>query len=157
MARPPCSIEGCESESKGRGWCGKHYQRWKKHGSPTPEGVEERDMSHGPCAVEGCPRDRAKKGLCGLHYQRYRIHGDTTGSAYGAPRSEVRRRVSYSLGRRAGCHKESSARGVLLLRRTQAASGRPRYSARKGRSTRDREPDWFLSDVQFKQRRNAAH
>lgn len=40
LARPPCSIEGCESESKGRGWCGKHYQRWKKHGSPTPEGVE---------------------------------------------------------------------------------------------------------------------
>lgn len=30
-----CSIEGCGRKPVGRGWCGKHYQRWRTHGSPT--------------------------------------------------------------------------------------------------------------------------
>jgi HNH endonuclease len=30
----PCSVDGCESPAKFRGWCSKHYQRWQKHGDP---------------------------------------------------------------------------------------------------------------------------
>lgn len=30
-----CSIDLCESPAIARGWCAKHYQRWKHHGSPT--------------------------------------------------------------------------------------------------------------------------
>lgn len=38
-----CSIEGCDNRYKGHGFCDKHYQRLKKHGSPfvtinTPRG-----------------------------------------------------------------------------------------------------------------------
>jgi len=29
-----CSIEGCERPRKARGWCGTHWLRWRKHGSP---------------------------------------------------------------------------------------------------------------------------
>jgi hypothetical protein len=29
-----CTIENCGSKSDARGLCGKHYQRWKVHGSP---------------------------------------------------------------------------------------------------------------------------
>lgn len=29
-----CSIEGCGSLSRARGWCGRHYARWKRTGSP---------------------------------------------------------------------------------------------------------------------------
>lgn len=29
-----CSIEGCDGAVRARGWCSKHYQRWKKHGDP---------------------------------------------------------------------------------------------------------------------------
>lgn len=29
-----CSIEGCGKPQIARGWCGTHYQRWKKHGNP---------------------------------------------------------------------------------------------------------------------------
>ena len=34
MAEATCSIEGCEQSALARGWCGKHYQRWTKHGDP---------------------------------------------------------------------------------------------------------------------------
>jgi len=30
-----CSIEGCDNLFLARGWCQKHYQRWKAHGDPT--------------------------------------------------------------------------------------------------------------------------
>lgn len=33
MANPRiCSVEGCDNPVRGRGWCGKHYMRWYKHG-----------------------------------------------------------------------------------------------------------------------------
>ncbi|WP_372699393.1 hypothetical protein [Arthrobacter sp. JSM 101049] len=32
--KPPCDVEGCETEAKTRGKCGKHYQRMLKHGDP---------------------------------------------------------------------------------------------------------------------------
>ncbi|QPR39580.1 HNH endonuclease signature motif containing protein [Brevibacterium casei] len=30
-----CSIDGCDGSHLARGWCNKHYQRWRKYGSPT--------------------------------------------------------------------------------------------------------------------------
>ena len=33
-----CSIDGCESEHYARGWCGAHYQRFRKHGDPLGGG-----------------------------------------------------------------------------------------------------------------------
>ena len=32
---PPCSVDGCERPPAGRGLCGMHWQRWKKHGDPN--------------------------------------------------------------------------------------------------------------------------
>lgn len=34
-----CSIEGCLGDHLARGWCNRHYLRWKRHGDP--EGGEE--------------------------------------------------------------------------------------------------------------------
>lgn len=32
--RRPCAVDGCASDASVRGWCDKHYRRWKKHGDP---------------------------------------------------------------------------------------------------------------------------
>ena len=32
-----CDIDDCQSNAKRRGWRGKHYTRWKKHGDPMYE------------------------------------------------------------------------------------------------------------------------
>lgn len=29
-----CSIEGCGGKVVGRGWCAKHWARWRRHGDP---------------------------------------------------------------------------------------------------------------------------
>ena len=31
----PCSVEGCDTPAKYRGWCESHYNRWRRHGDPT--------------------------------------------------------------------------------------------------------------------------
>lgn len=28
----PCSVERCDGFAEKRGWCGKHYRRWQRHG-----------------------------------------------------------------------------------------------------------------------------
>lgn len=32
-----CSIPDCDNPARARGWCTKHYQRWKHHGDPQAE------------------------------------------------------------------------------------------------------------------------
>ena len=39
-----CSIADCDGTVVGRGWCKKHWQRWRKHGTP--------DLRPSPSAVE---------------------------------------------------------------------------------------------------------
>lgn len=34
MSTRVCSVVGCDMRGTRRGWCGKHYARWRKHGDP---------------------------------------------------------------------------------------------------------------------------
>lgn len=34
MAESTCAVLGCPGADYARGWCSKHYQRWKRHGDP---------------------------------------------------------------------------------------------------------------------------
>lgn len=42
----PCLVEGCERSPEKRGWCNRHYKRWRRWGDPLgsfqPKPVEER-------------------------------------------------------------------------------------------------------------------
>lgn len=44
--KPICSIEGCIKIAEKRGWCGAHYARWRRNGSPlggtTENGAPQR-------------------------------------------------------------------------------------------------------------------
>lgn len=81
MTERTCSIEGCKGEARRRGWCDKHYARWRATGDPrrTPTG-----RTHNPgakCSIEGCAESSRKRGWCGKHYLRWRRNGSTDDGA----------------------------------------------------------------------------
>lgn len=38
MNKRTCNIDGCDRTLYARGWCSKHYQRWRTHGDPRGGG-----------------------------------------------------------------------------------------------------------------------
>lgn len=66
-----CSIDDCSGRPCGRGWCMKHWQRWKKHGDPT------KLTRHVPTICSICGDPEESKGYCSKHYQRLMKHGTT--------------------------------------------------------------------------------
>lgn len=81
MAKGTCSIEGCDGEVIARGWCSKHYSRWRSHGDPEktvgqgyrpPRPVQPVQL----CSIKGCGRPQDSRGWCSTHYTRWLRHGD---------------------------------------------------------------------------------
>lgn len=68
-----CQVTGCDTQPVARGWCEKHYRRWKKHGDPLMTLRTERD---GPCSVEDCEEPPKARGYCKKHHDRFLRHGD---------------------------------------------------------------------------------
>ena len=46
-----CSIDGCDNPHRARGWCLKHYTRWRTHGDPHKVLHHRRPRSIGPFRV----------------------------------------------------------------------------------------------------------
>jgi hypothetical protein len=45
-----CTVEGCDRDSRARGWCQRHWQRWRRTGNPTgsiPRGQRRDAWTHG--------------------------------------------------------------------------------------------------------------
>lgn len=75
--RAPCIIEGCDSPRRGRGWCSKHWARWRKYGDPLI--VKARGTwapEKRPCSVDGCERLAHAHTYCTKHLARWQKHGD---------------------------------------------------------------------------------
>jgi hypothetical protein len=72
-----CTVDGCEGEHASRGYCGKHYTRFRKYGDPlfVKKEVGPRGVFEG-CSVEGCDKSHSAKGFCENHYSAFRKHGD---------------------------------------------------------------------------------
>lgn len=85
--RGNCTAPGCEAPHNARGWCRKHYSRWKRRGS-DPTTPPPAAQLGAPCWVEECDRvvtPKSAKGLCPTHYQRMLATGSPTGSAAPPP------------------------------------------------------------------------
>jgi hypothetical protein len=65
-----CQEPDCTRAVYARRWCGMHYKRWLRTGSPV------RGERPSDCAVDGCERQAKSRGWCHAHYQRWRSHGD---------------------------------------------------------------------------------
>lgn len=69
-------MDGCDGAHEAQGYCSKHYQRLKTHGTTDePPPRSRRDLP--PCTVPGCERPMtcSRLGLCHLHYLRQRKYG----------------------------------------------------------------------------------
>ena len=61
-----CSVFECEGMAVNiRGWCNKHYHRWKRHGDP------EKTLHRKICSIESCGKPHKSKGYCGFHLTKY--------------------------------------------------------------------------------------
>lgn len=48
MPKATCSVDGCTSPIQARGWCPKHYHRWRRTGDPADRQARNRYVaSHG--------------------------------------------------------------------------------------------------------------
>lgn len=69
-----CAVPTCERPALKRGWCNRHYCRWRRHGDPVAGG--EMRGARGACAADGCDALADTKGYCDAHYQRVRAYAD---------------------------------------------------------------------------------
>lgn len=103
MSHRTCSVDGCEEQHYGRGMCGKHYQRWWKHGDPlgkAPKRVRPQ------CSIDGCDSPNDSQGLCRVHYGRLKRNGDPLAKPQRTPRGEC------SVD---GCQKIENAKGLCAM------------------------------------------
>lgn len=79
MIEKVCSVDQCAGSVVARGWCGKHYARWRQHGDPSV--VLPKSPPADPCRAEGCGEKGSEGfGYCRPHYKRFRRYGDPLGT-----------------------------------------------------------------------------
>jgi hypothetical protein len=140
-----CSVGDCDASTYSRGYCTRHYQRWRKHGDPLTVGRSFGDRTKNrACSVEGCGEKHKARGYCHMHWKRWRRHGDplTVATAPGSRQrtdEEVwavlldRRRIDertecwlYTGGR------DESGYGYISLRGRDTGAHRASYIIRRG-------------------------
>jgi len=85
MNEGTCSIEECPNSAHSRGWCQRHYGRWRLYGDPVAPRKPRARPPRKPrpqCSIDGCARPSRARGWCAWHYDRWRQHGDPLGGRY---------------------------------------------------------------------------
>lgn len=72
-----CDVEGCESKHYARGYCAKHYDRWKRYGDATVEGPGRGNhpRKFRKCMVASCDRKHRANGFCNTHNRQFDRNG----------------------------------------------------------------------------------
>ncbi|WP_328545475.1 HNH endonuclease [Streptomyces europaeiscabiei] len=133
-----CQIDDCEAAARKRGWCPKHYQRWRQHGDPSI--VLSPAKAAGSCAVHACERPLYAKGMC--HFHRRRL---LSGTKLDKPLKPLRAGACSVRD----CERLGDYRGLCKLHRQRAdyaenpapykaKTAQRRYNAKRGMSTADR-------------------
>jgi hypothetical protein len=138
----PCTEPDCDRTQYARGWCGMHYKRWLRTGSPL------RGERRPDCAVDGCDRGAKSRGWCHAHYQRWLRHGDV--------QAELPLRGDRVACRVDGCDRPHNARGLCvshyqrLRLRGQIHETVPIGNLDPPPSAREREPQgWITSGYRY--------
>ena len=92
-----CKIDGCGKRHEARGWCGKHYQAWKKHGDPlasrprATDGSSERWIESAisseslDCLIWPYGRGKDGYGLVSIDGRKERVHRLVCERVHGPP------------------------------------------------------------------------
>lgn len=67
-----CTVPGCTGVHEARGYCQKHYRRWKRHGDPNHQPTPR------SCTIPDCDRPHRARGWCDTHYAAWKRNGDPT-------------------------------------------------------------------------------
>lgn len=67
-----CSVDGCDTKSRTKGFCGTHYSRFLRHGDPSTTFLDRNKV----CAIDGCESKSLALDFCRKHYTRLLRHGD---------------------------------------------------------------------------------
>jgi len=73
-----CTIDGCKNKMVARGFCSKHWRRWRMYGDAN---VIVKEFLPETCEVPGCHRKPHTRwngvAVCNMHWQRLYSYGDT--------------------------------------------------------------------------------
>lgn len=75
-----CKAESCEKDVRAKGYCDRHYRKWRKGAMGKPR--------YRTCNEKGCSKPRARMGLCSDHFteKHTKKTAETEGAA--APAAE---------------------------------------------------------------------
>lgn len=59
MSKGTCKLEGCSAEVVGKGYCSRHYAKWRRGGLPKGR--------YKICTAEACRKPRAVGSKCVEH------------------------------------------------------------------------------------------
>jgi hypothetical protein len=104
-----CMIDGCDKPRYARGWCSRHWQRWKRNRDPLV--VRQVQDPTRLCAIAGCDRSHSARGWCVKHYWRWK--------QYGHPLTVRKPRSATGVCSIEGCDGPHEARGWCAVHYTR--------------------------------------
>ena len=72
-----CKNEGCSGDVRAKGYCDRHYRKWRKGLLAKPR--------HRTCNQQGCRKARARKGFCLDHFTSQSKKGKAAATETPAP------------------------------------------------------------------------